>query len=405
MVLLKYINGMNNDMPWNLLGNGGINPATNFLGTTDNHPLIIKTNGTEAMHIDPSSNIGIGTGTPQVKLHVKGNLTRLESTDGVRKLDLRADGMALSIEGTGAHLSMNARGQNLYLNQDGGNVGIGTTQPRTMLHVFDRISTGLDFNSAGAITFFPPDGFAWFHIDNGPSGGRPLGRLRFSFGVNPGDHEVLSIYQSGAVGIGTGAQDPSIWGEIFTVNGAADVNGHGSFNGYGEFNGNGDFNGDLTVNGTVTKAGGGFKIDHPLDPANKYLNHGFVESDNMKNIYDGVAVLNENGEATVELPEWFEAVNHDVRYQLTAIGAPGPNLYIQHEISNNRFSIAGGAKNMKVSWQVTGIRKDPWAKLHSLPTEEKKQHNDQGLYLHPDLYDQPQTKQMKSVHFVKTINT
>ena len=388
-------------MPWNLLGNGGTNPATNFVGTTGNHPLIIKTNGIEAMHIDPSRNIGIGTGAPQVKSHVKGNLTRLESTDGVRKLDLRADGVALGIESTGASLFVNVRGQNLYLNQDGGNVGIGTTQPRTMLHVLDRISTGLDFTSAGAITFFPPDGFAWFHIDNGPSGGRPLGRLRLSYGVNPGDHEVLSIYQSGAVGIGTGARDPSTWGERLNVNGAADFNGHGIFNGYGDFNGDGTFNGDLSVNGTVTKAGGGFKIDHPLDPANKYLNHGFVESDNMKNIYDGVAVLDENGEATVELPEWFEAVNHEVRYQLTAIGAPGPNLYIQHEISNNRFSIAGGAKNMKVSWQVAGIRKDPWAKLHSLPTEEEKQRDGQGLYLHPDLYDQPQTKQMKSVRFVK----
>jgi hypothetical protein len=179
---------MNNGMPWNLLGNGGTNPATNFLGTTDNHPLIIRTNGIEAMHIDPSRNIGIGISIPKVKLHVKGNLTRLESVDGVRILDLRADEVTLGIESTGAPLFVNARGQNLYLNPYGGNVGIGTTQPRTMLHVLDRISTGLDFNSAGAITFFPPDGFAWFHIDNGPSGGRPLGRLRFSYGVNPGDN-------------------------------------------------------------------------------------------------------------------------------------------------------------------------------------------------------------------------
>jgi hypothetical protein len=57
---------------------------------------------------------------------------------------------------------------------------------------------------------------------------------------------------------------------------------------------------------------------------------------------------------------------------------------------------------MKVSWQVTGIRKDLWAKKHSLPTEEEKHYRDQGLYLHPDLYDQPQTKQMKSVHFKMT---
>ena len=84
-----------------------------------------------------------------------------------------------------------------------GNVGVGTTNPRTPLHVIGRISSGLDFNSAGAMTFFPPDGFAWFHIDNGPSGGRPIGRLRISHGNNPGDQEIMNILQNGNVGIGT----------------------------------------------------------------------------------------------------------------------------------------------------------------------------------------------------------
>jgi hypothetical protein len=82
----------------------------NFLGTTDNHPLIIRTNGIEAMHIDPSSNIGIGTGTPEVKLHVKRNRSGLESVDGVRMLDLQADEVALGIESAGAPLFVNARG-------------------------------------------------------------------------------------------------------------------------------------------------------------------------------------------------------------------------------------------------------------------------------------------------------
>ena len=86
-----------------------------------------------------------------------------------------------------------------------GHVGIGTSTPRTPLHTLGRISTGQDFTSAGAITFFPPDGFAWFHIDNGPAGGRPIGRLRFSYGGNPGDFEVISMLQNGNVGIGTPA--------------------------------------------------------------------------------------------------------------------------------------------------------------------------------------------------------
>ena len=41
----------------------------------------------------------------------------------------------------------------------------------------------------------------------------------------------------------------------------------------------------------------------------------------MKNIYDGVVTLDVYGEAEVQLPAWFEALNTDFRYQLTAIGA------------------------------------------------------------------------------------
>lgn len=84
----------------------------------------------------------------------------------------------------------------------GGRVGVGLADPRTQLHVLERIATGLDFTSAGAITFFPPDGFAWFHIDNGPAGGRPIGRLRISHGNTPGALELMTILQNGNVGIG-----------------------------------------------------------------------------------------------------------------------------------------------------------------------------------------------------------
>lgn len=79
---------------------------------------------------------------------------------------------------------------------------------------------------------------------------------------------------------------------------------------------------NLTVDGRLTKAAGSFKIDHPLDPANKYLLHSFVESPDMMNIYNGEVALDGLGKATVELPAWFEALNQDFRYQLTAIGSP-----------------------------------------------------------------------------------
>jgi hypothetical protein len=150
----------------------------------------------------------------------------------------------------------------------------------------------------------------------------------------------------------------------------------------------GYFDGKVKVNGDFQATGAkAFQIDHPLDPQNKYLNHSCVESPDMK-----------NGEAWVELPEWFEALNRDFRYQLTALGQPGPNLYIAEEIQNNRFKIAGGKPGMKVSWQVTGIRQDPWAEAHRIPVEEVKPPQEQGTYLHPELYGQPEEKSVNWKH-------
>ena len=163
--------------------------------------------------------------------------------------------------------------------------------------------------------------------------------------------------------------------------------------GAGEIRYAGYFDGNVTVNGTLSKPGGSFKIDHPLDPENKYLYHSFVESPDMKNIYDGVAALDGNGEAWVELPEWFGALNSDFRYQLTCIGGYAP-VYISRKIADNRFQIAGGTPGLEVSWQVTGIRQDAWAQKNRIPVEELKRADERGLYLHPEAFGQPESRGM-----------
>jgi hypothetical protein len=168
--------------------------------------------------------------------------------------------------------------------------------------------------------------------------------------------------------------------------------------------------GKVKITGNLEKAGGSFKIDHPLDPANKYLCHSFVESPDMKNVYDGVVVLDRKGKAEIELPNWFGMLNKDFRYQLTAIGAPGPNLYIAEKISdkttsnknnNSHFKIAGGTSGMEVSWQVTGIRKDHWANAHRIRVEEDKPDKERGYYLHPDLHSQPEENGISHLLFPK----
>jgi len=160
----------------------------------------------------------------------------------------------------------------------------------------------------------------------------------------------------------------------------------------------GYFSGRVHVAGTLSKTSGSFKIDHPLDPANKYLYHSFVESPDMMNIYNGNVMMDGNGEAWVVLPEWFGALNYDFRYQLTAVGTPGPNLYIAQEIKGNRFKIAGGAAGAKISWQVTGIRQDPYAEKYRIPVEEDKPVEERGHFIHPEIYGQPASLSVEAAH-------
>ncbi|GAA4364450.1 hypothetical protein GCM10023185_34010 [Hymenobacter saemangeumensis] len=152
--------------------------------------------------------------------------------------------------------------------------------------------------------------------------------------------------------------------------------------------------GNHQVMGNLSKGGGSFKIDHPLDPENKYLYHSFVESPDMMNVYNGNITLDARGEATVQLPDWFETLNRDFRYQLTPIGAAF-TPYVLAKVSGNQFRIAG-QPGAEVSWQVTGIRQDKYANAHRIPVEEAKQPAERGYYLHPDAFGLPASRALGS---------
>jgi hypothetical protein len=156
----------------------------------------------------------------------------------------------------------------------------------------------------------------------------------------------------------------------------------------------GFFAGNVWVIGTIWKSFSFFRIDHPLDPANKWLNHSAVEAAEMKNIYDGIVVLDANGQANVQLPTWFEALNYEFRYQLTALGAPAPTLHVAAEISNNRFRIAGGSPASRVCWQITGVRRDADARAQPLQVEEEKAASERGRYLHPVRHGMPAEREL-----------
>jgi len=152
------------------------------------------------------------------------------------------------------------------------------------------------------------------------------------------------------------------------------------------------FYGDVAVNGTLYAAGKMFRIDHPLDPEQMYLNHASVESPEMTTVYNGMVSLDSMGEARVDLPRYFEALNRDIHYQLTAVGGPAPNLHIKKKVIKNTFIIGGGTAGLEVSWQVTGVRKDPYAEHHRSLAEVRKEAKDRGKYLHPREWGKPLSK-------------
>jgi len=155
-------------------------------------------------------------------------------------------------------------------------------------------------------------------------------------------------------------------------------------------------NGDLDITGTITKGGGSFRIDHPLDPDNRYLSHSFVESPDMMNIYNGNVTTNADGYATIQMPAWFKTLNRDFRYQLTVLDERDHDRFVMakvvRKIAGNQFTIRTSDPNTEVSWQVTGIRQDPWANANRIQVETDKPDSERGTNEHPAFYGQaPQT--------------
>jgi hypothetical protein len=206
----------------------------------------------------------------------------------------------------------------------------------------------------------------------------------------PSDVNQASI---GVLGVGGGY---GVRGESNAGHGVA---GFGSFLGASIYGASGAawagyFDGKVVVTGNLAKGGGSFKIDHPLDPANKYLYHSFVESPDMMNIYNGSVTTDANGEATVTLPDYFEALNRDFRYQLTVIGQFAQAI-VAGKIQGNSFTIKTDKPGVEVSWQVTGIRKDAYANANRIPIEEDKPAAERGHYLHPAAFNQPEEKSLE----------
>jgi hypothetical protein len=204
----------------------------------------------------------------------------------------------------------------------------------------------------------------------------------------------ISDTKGGVVGMSTSGD--GVAGVACSTNcGAAAVVGvghlAGAFTGQVLVSGNVGVSGNVAIDGTLVAKVKAFHIDHPLDPANKYLNHFSVESNQLLDVYSGNVTTDRSGTATVMLPNYFSALNANYRYQLTVIGQFAQAIVFR-EIANNSFVIKTDKPVVKVSWQVTGVRHDAWARNRLMQVDENKPANERGYYLDPEFFGQPKEK-------------
>lgn len=363
-------------------GSGGVSGTTNYIPK-----FATATTLGNSQLFDNGTNVGVGTASARGKIYLR---TALSAAT--------ANGIWDSVTGP----SSTTASYNAFVGSISG-LGAG--------------NTGVLGLSSGAATTAQNDGGDFIALN-----------AAFNIGVNAAAvGNTASNY--GVYSVATGRNTGTTGNENIGVYGQADrssANNYGVYgvvdsaygNGFGVFgdagscatcqalNWAGYFNGDLGVThnayidsnvvvgggvgvaGTLTAGVKNFMIDHPMDPANKYLIHSVIESNDMMNMYNGNVTTNANGEAIVSLPSYFQAENKDFKYQLTVIGVFAQAIVAQ-EVKDNKFVIKTNQPNVKVSWQVAGVRQDAYALANPMVVEKDKAAADKGKYLYPAAYGLP----------------
>ncbi|MEK7731845.1 MAG: hypothetical protein AAB363_08305, partial [Planctomycetota bacterium] len=361
----------------------------------------VNNNG-DRLTVGAAGYVGIGTTSPQSSLHVLG--------PGNPGSGL-ADGVHI-----GRDTSSNARIELVtnvgtpYIDFSNGNVA--DHNARIILYNDPTEALAIEVNKVGIGTMVVPSG-AKLQVLGGhgieatadfPSGhalkgtatgadGRGLiaSGARYGVWADAIGSEGTAVYARATAESG---DTEAVYGSANSSSGVGVYGFAGAFSGtnwgvYGMTNSSSEGYGVYSVGRFAATGTKSFQIDHPLDPANRYLNHYCTEGPEPLFIYRGNALLDDRGEGWVELPDYFESMNRDFHYQLTCVGAFAP-VYVGEEIKGNRFKIAGGRAGLKVCWTVTGARNDPFVRAYGAPVEQEKPEEYRGRYLHPELYGQPQ---------------
>ncbi len=376
---LRFVNNGTN--MWNLRNQPG----------TDNFQLFELGGGGERLLIERGSgNVSIGAGgTPTYKLDIlHGGSTgiRNKSTSSYSAFDI--DGAtgdaAIRFANNGVNqwnvrnqpgtntfqiFELGGGGERLSIEDATGNVSIGNATPTHKLHILHAGSSGMKVESASSFSTVDIDAFSGDAALRFQKAGTGMWNTRNNPGTD--DYEIFELGSGSRFRI----QDATGFVGINVANPTVRLH----------------VGGDFTATGVKA-----FTIDHPLDPENKMLRHFAVESNEVMNSYSGNITTDANGKAVVQLPDYFESINKDFRYQLTVIGSFAQAI-ISKKINGNKFEIATNQPGIEVSWEVKGVRNDPYMqKEFKLKVEEMKTGDMKGKYFAAEAYNQPASKGMNN---------
>jgi hypothetical protein len=339
----------------------------------------------DALVMLKNGNTGLGVSEPAYRLHADGSIYATTSWWAVRGVKTGTTGTFPGVWGETESASANAtgiRGFALNTTSGAGSAGIyGKNFSTTNVNygVYGEAASVSGRGVYGLSTATTGEAYGVYGQSASATG---------VYGVStaPAGNVGRGVYGTGPVtGVRGDAQLFGLYGVATAASGAtgvfADAPGGNNYGVYSQ--GNVYVSENLIVSGNKS-----FIIDHPQYPTEKYLYHFNAEGPEPFNIYRGSVIMDENGSARITLPDYFESINIDFTYHLTPVGKWAP-VYVAEEINRNQFLISGGNPGLKVSWQVTAVRNDPWVRDKGYQTEVEKPEFERGTFIYPEGYGQP----------------
>ncbi|MFN8496958.1 MAG: hypothetical protein U0641_03815 [Anaerolineae bacterium] len=334
-------------------------------------------------------NTGVGPGVyaqssaAQGLLAINGSQTRQNTPAVQGQANAEDGGWFLSAVGNGLFATGTASGawitginQGILVNASNGN-GINAQGSQDALFArggADGIDTRTSSsNTSRSALFVRNEGAGPGITVDGPGGGGGNDGIRVTIQGNSSTSAIVARANgdnsNGIVGIARNGSSPyAIWGQ-----------GNDDWAGY--------FSGNVRITGSLDQGLAAVKMDDPRAPTERYINQASVVGGEMLTLYSGNATTDAKGEAVVKLPDYVEAIAKDFRYQLTPIGQFAQAI-VAKELGGGEFVIRTDKPNVKVSWQVSGVRSDPSALASRYKTVEDKTGDAKGTYLNPQAFGQ-----------------